>query len=121
MAHFLKHVTEETVALKKLLIPPEFVSKCGRVNLTNPVVLEPTVGDPLELEVELYEDTSGFWLRNGWQKFAYQYSLRKGHYLVFEYKSYSRFKLVMLGANGLDLEFPASRHFSGSGHEQKQQ
>ncbi|CAI0553968.1 unnamed protein product [Linum tenue] len=108
MVHFLKHLTEETLALKKLLIPPEFVSNCGKVNLTNPVVLEPTVGDVLEVEVELYEDASGFWLRNGWQELVVQYSLSHGHYLVFEYKSRSRFKLVMLGANGLNLEFPAS-------------
>ncbi|CAI0553970.1 unnamed protein product [Linum tenue] len=106
MTHFLKHLTEETIALKKLLIPPEFVGKCGRVNLTNPVFLEPTVGEALE--VELYEDATGFWLRNGWQELVAQYSLSHGHYLVFEYRSFSRFKLVMLGANGLELEFPAS-------------
>ncbi|CAL1400928.1 unnamed protein product [Linum trigynum] len=80
------------MALKKLLIPPEFVSNCGRANLTNPVVLEPTVGDPPQVEVELYEDARGFWLRNGWQEFADRNSLTHGHYLLFEYKSFSRTK-----------------------------
>ncbi|CAI0393513.1 unnamed protein product [Linum tenue] len=108
MAYFLKHLTEEIMALKKLLIPPEFISNCGRVNLTNPVVLEPTVGDPPEVELELYEDARGFWLRNGWQEFADRYSLTHGNYLLFEYKSFSRFKLVMFGANGVDVMCPAS-------------
>ncbi|CAI0554313.1 unnamed protein product [Linum tenue] len=109
MAYFLKHLTEETIALKRLLIPTEFVSKCGRLNLTNPVVLEPTIGNPPEVEVELYEDAMGFWLRNGWQEFADHYSLTHGHYLLFEYKSFSRFKIVILGANGVDVMCPASR------------
>ncbi|CAI0554642.1 unnamed protein product [Linum tenue] len=108
MAYFLKHLTEETMALKKLLIPPEFISNCGRANLTNPVVLEPTVGDPPQVEVELYEDARGFWLRNGWQEFADRNSLTHGHYVLFEYKSFSRFKLVMFGANGVDVMCPAS-------------
>ncbi|CAI0429451.1 unnamed protein product [Linum tenue] len=106
--HFLKQLTEETISHKRMLIPGEFVKKCGRENMTNPVVLEPTVGDPREREMELYEDGGGFWLRNGWQELVDHYKLSHGCYLLFEYKSYSRFKLLMLGTNGLDLELPAS-------------
>ncbi|CAI0429700.1 unnamed protein product [Linum tenue] len=106
--HFLKQLTEETISHKRMLIPGEFVKKFGRENLTNPVVLEPTVGDPREREMELYEDGGGFWLRNGWQELVDHYKLSHGCYLLFEYKSYSRFKLLMLGTNGLDLELPAS-------------
>ncbi|CAI0554287.1 unnamed protein product [Linum tenue] len=111
--HFLKQLTEDTIKHKRMLIPGEFLKKCGRENLTNPVVLEPTVGDPREREMELYEDGGGFWLRNGWQEFVDHYKLSHGCYLLFEYKSYSRFKLLMLGANGLDWEFPASSFVNG--------
>ncbi|CAI0429418.1 unnamed protein product [Linum tenue] len=108
MTYFLKQLNEDTFIHKRLLIPGEFVKKCGRRNLTNPVILEPIVGDPMEREMELYEDGSRFWVRNGWQELVDHYKLSHGCYLVFEYKSYSRFKLLMLGANGLDLEFPVS-------------
>ncbi|CAI0553938.1 unnamed protein product [Linum tenue] len=111
--HFLKQLTEDTIKHKRMLIPGEFLKKCGRENLSNPVVLEPTVGDPREREMELYEDGGGFWLRNGWQEFVDHYKLSHGCYLLFEYKSYSRFKLLMLGANGLDWEFPASSFVNG--------
>ncbi|CAL1408807.1 unnamed protein product [Linum trigynum] len=108
MTYFLKQLTEDSITHKRLLIPAEFVKKCGRENLTNPLVVEPTVGDPRERELELYEDGGVLWLRNGWQEFVDHYKLTHGCFLLFEYKSYSRFKLLMLGANGLELELPVS-------------
>ncbi|CAI0553942.1 unnamed protein product, partial [Linum tenue] len=108
MTYFLKQLTEDSITHERLLIPAEFVKKCGRENLTNPLVVEPTVGDPRERELELYEDGGVLWLRNGWQEFVDHYKLSHGCFLLFEYRSYSRFKLLMLGANGLELELPVS-------------
>ncbi|GMN66976.1 hypothetical protein TIFTF001_036037 [Ficus carica] len=104
--HFRKRLVPPTLLLNKLRIPKEFMKKYGRT-ISESVLIRVPTGKEFELELE--NDKNGdFWLKKGWSEFAKHHSLENEQTLLFRYKGCSEFDVVIIGTNGLEIDYPTN-------------
>ncbi|GMN70315.1 hypothetical protein TIFTF001_039359 [Ficus carica] len=56
--------------------------------------------------MDLIEYDGDVWFTNGWSEFAQHHSLKNGQLLFFKYAGLSQFDAVILGKNGLEIDYP---------------
>lgn len=86
----------------KLRLPLEFTQVYGH-NLPSRVSLE--VPNGLVWEVELIISNGEAWFHGGWQRFEEHYSLRVGHFLIFEYVGDSHFEVHIFDTTATEIEY----------------
>ncbi|CAN0862254.1 B3 domain-containing transcription factor VRN1 [Linum grandiflorum] len=118
--HFFKIIVEDTIRDKRLGIPIKFVKEHGE-SLCSPISLKLPGGTTWKINMsrEICSSTTDhihMWLCNEeWQKFAQHYSLKHGHWLVFQYEGGSLFTVAILDAlNGSEIQYPERLIISSS-------
>lgn len=72
--------------------------------LSNPVNLMLPNGDKCEVQWIKRDDDILF--QKGWKKFAHDYSLSDGHFLVFKYEGGSQFQVMIFNESALEINYP---------------
>lgn len=101
--HFLSRVSYNTLLDYKLRIPKEFMKKYGKT-LSNPVGIKVPNGTKWKIWLTKYD--GDVWSAKGWLEFAHYFSLENGQTLIFSYKGCSQFDVVIIGTNGLEIDYP---------------
>ena len=57
-------------------------------------------------EMDFIENDGDVWFTNGWSEFAQHHSLKNGQLLFFKDAGFSQFDVVILGKNGLEINYP---------------
>lgn len=57
-------------------------------------------------KVRLTKDQKGIWFDDGWQNFVDHYSINSGYFLVFGYRGFSNFSIVILDVSASEIEYP---------------
>ena len=80
--------------------------------LTNRVVLKLPCGSQWKLGLTKSSDGK-VWIDKGWPEFAKQYSIARGHLLVFRYEGNSQFYVVIFDTTTTEIDYPNSNlnHF----------
>ncbi|CAN6541756.1 unnamed protein product [Malus baccata var. baccata] len=94
-SHFFKAILEDTSSDRKL----KFVKKYGD-KLSNPVLLKLPNGSEWPVELK------SAWFDNGWPDFSEFYSLRCGHWLVFQYEGNSKFNVFIFDRSCTEIDYP---------------
>lgn len=84
-------------------IPKEFMKKYGKT-LSNPVGIKVPNGTKWKIWLTKYD--GDVWSAKGWLEFAHYFSLENGQTLIFSYKGCSQFDVVIIGTNGLEIDYP---------------
>ncbi|RHN67478.1 putative transcription factor B3-Domain family [Medicago truncatula] len=101
--HFFKIILQSN--LQRLKIPHKFTKKHG-VGLSNPVLIKPP--DGTKWKVYWKKIDGEIWFEKGWKYFTENYSLGHGSLVVFEYKGTSKFDVVILGRNAVEIDYDTS-------------
>ncbi|XP_038722811.1 B3 domain-containing protein REM16-like isoform X1 [Tripterygium wilfordii] len=107
--HFFKIILEDTIKAEKLGIPRKFVKNYGS-RLPNSVSLMVPTGAVWRVELLKHDDD--IWLQSGWTKFAKYFSLDYSHFLVFEYREYSQFHVLIFDKSVTEINYPCDRPVS---------
>ncbi|KAJ4843264.1 hypothetical protein Tsubulata_009867 [Turnera subulata] len=101
---FIKVISAELLAAKKLLIPSEFVLGKG-TSLANVVVLRVPGGE--EWQMEVLRCNGDVWFCNGWQEFAEFYSLKHGNFVFFNNQGNSQFSVAIVNETTcVEIKYP---------------
>lgn len=93
-------------------IPPKFVKLQGS-RLPEVVTLETPVG--FKRSIKLKRIGEEIWFHEGWSGFAEAHSIKEGHFLLFEYKENSSFRVIIFNVSACEIEYPLdSVHISDS-------
>ncbi|CAL1352149.1 unnamed protein product [Linum trigynum] len=114
--HFFKVIVEETLRDKKMMLPEKFVGEHGGT-LSSPVSINVPGGMTWQIQMSKARTrnagngrTKNIYLVNEtWKEFVTHYSLKHGHFLIFQYEGGSRFSVAIFdGTNGSEIEYPVS-------------
>jgi len=83
-------------------IPNNFTRRHG-VGLSNPVLIKPP--DGTKWKVYWKEINGEIWFEKGWKFFTQNYSLGHGCLVIFKYKGTSKFDVLILGQNALEIDY----------------
>ncbi|XP_068311756.1 B3 domain-containing transcription factor VRN1-like [Pyrus communis] len=101
--HFFKAILEDISSNRKLSIPKKFVKKYGD-KLSNPVLLKLPNGSEWPVELRRWDGKA--WFDNGRPDFSEFYSLRCGHWLVFQYEGNSKFNVFIFDRSCTEIDYP---------------
>ncbi|XP_057997156.1 B3 domain-containing transcription factor VRN1 isoform X2 [Hevea brasiliensis] len=101
--HFFKIILPSTIDEKKLRIPDKFVRKFGD-ELSD--VANFMVPNGCAWKVGLTKDQNGIWFDDGWHNFVEHYYIRNGYFLVFGYRGFSNFSVLILDVTACEIEYP---------------
>ncbi|CAN8258829.1 unnamed protein product [Cochlearia groenlandica] len=109
---FFKVVLPSTMQTNMLRIPTRFVKLQG-TKLSKVVTLETPVG--FKRNIKLKRIGEELWFQEGWSEFAEANSINKGHFLLFEYKGNSSFRVLIFDVTTSEIEYPLDEvHISDS-------
>ncbi|KAG7577803.1 B3 DNA binding domain [Arabidopsis thaliana x Arabidopsis arenosa] len=110
---FFKLVLPSTMKKNMMRIPPKFVKLQGS-RLPEVVTLETPVG--FKSSIKLKRIGEEIWFHEGWSEFAEAHSIEEGHFLLFEYKENSSFRVIIFNVSACEIEYPldAVHHISDS-------
>ena len=77
--------------------------------LTNRVVLKLPCGSQWKLGLTKSSDGK-VWIDKGWPEFSKQYSIARGHLLVFRYEGNSQFSVVIFDTTTTEIDYPFEKH-----------
>ncbi|RHN67480.1 putative transcription factor B3-Domain family [Medicago truncatula] len=86
-------------------IPNNFTRRYG-VGLTNPVLIK--APDGTKWKVYWKKINGEIWFEKGWKHFTENYSLQHGCLVVFKYKGTSKFDVLILGNNAVEIDYDSS-------------
>lgn len=72
--------------------------------LSNPVLLKLPNGSEWPVELRRWDGKA--WFDNGWPDFSEFYSLRCGHWLVFQYEGNSKFNVFIFDRSCTEIDYP---------------
>ncbi|MED6186832.1 hypothetical protein PIB30_070508 [Stylosanthes scabra] len=99
---FFKIILSKTLQDGNLL-PKSFTKKHGG-GVPNPVYLKPS--DGTEWKVHWTKHDGNILFEKGWKEFAANYSLDRGHLLMFEFNESSHVGVHICDMSGLEMELP---------------
>uniref|UniRef100_A0A7C8YPS8 TF-B3 domain-containing protein n=2 Tax=Opuntia streptacantha TaxID=393608 RepID=A0A7C8YPS8_OPUST len=102
---FFKLILSARLCLQKLEIPRKFVENHGEKLSDLVYLITPTKA---VWKVDVVRKDTRAWLQNGWAEFVKFYSICHGHFLVFRYKGYSHFEVVIFDMSASEIEYPTS-------------
>ncbi|CAN1138681.1 Putative B3 domain-containing protein Os03g0621600 [Linum perenne] len=109
---FFKIVVEESMQIKKLMVPKSFTRKYWRHAPTRATLALPGCKT---WEMEVFKDGDRcMWLRAGWDAFARFYSLVPGSLLHFTYLGGSTFFVRVYALNCMEIKYPLAVFDSSS-------
>ncbi|CAE5967785.1 unnamed protein product [Arabidopsis arenosa] len=109
---FFKLVLPSTMKKNMMRIPPKFVKLQGS-RLPEVVTLETPVG--FKRSIKLKRIGEEIWFHEGWSEFAEAHSIKEGHFLLFEYKKNSSFRVIIFNVSACEIEYPLDAvHISDS-------
>ncbi|AES70704.1 B3 domain-containing transcription factor VRN1 [Medicago truncatula] len=91
--------------LQRIQLPNKFTRKHG-VGLSNPVLIK--LPDGTGWKVYWKKINGEMWFEKGWKTFTENYSLEHGCLVMFEYKGTSKFDVVILGQNAVEIDYDSS-------------
>jgi len=86
-------------------IPNKFTRRYG-VGLSNPVLIK--APDGTKWKVYWKKINGEIWFEKGWNIFTGNYSLEQGCLVVFKYRGTSKFDVLILGQNGIEIDYDYS-------------
>ena len=86
-------------------IPNKFTRRHG-VGLSNPVLIKTPNGT--KWKVYWKKIDGEIWFEKGWKAFTENYSLQHGCLVVFTYRGTSKFDVLILGQNALEIDYDYS-------------
>ncbi|CAN1192198.1 B3 domain-containing transcription factor VRN1, partial [Linum perenne] len=122
--HFFKVIVEDTITNNKLELPNKFVKKHGG-DLSSPVSIKVPGGMTWEIDMMsrmekckrsrnggggVVTNKKSMWLCNEeWKRFARHYSLKHGHFMVFQYEGGSNFSVAIFHyIGGAEIRYPTT-------------
>lgn len=78
--------------------------KLQESQLPEVVTLETPVG--FKRSIKLNRASEEIWLDEGWSEFAEAHSISEGHFLLFEYKGNSSFRVMIFDVSACEIEYP---------------
>ncbi|CAN1299040.1 B3 domain-containing protein LOC_Os12g40080 [Linum perenne] len=109
---FFKIVLEESLQIKKLMLPKSFTRKYWRHAPTGATLALPGCKT---WEMEVFKDSARcMWLRAGWDAFARFYSLAPGSLLHFTYLGGSTFFVRVYALDCMEIKYPLAVFDSSS-------
>ncbi|KAF8085036.1 hypothetical protein N665_0685s0028 [Sinapis alba] len=112
---FFKVVLPSTMKRNMMMIPPRFVKLQGST-LSEVVTLETPVG--FRRSIKLKRIGEEIWLQGGWSEFAEAHSISEGHFLFFDYKGNSCFRVMIFNVSACEIDYPLDEvHISDSDDE----
>ncbi|BAB01692.1 unnamed protein product [Arabidopsis thaliana] len=100
---FFKLVLPSTMKDKMMKIPPRFVKLQGS-KLSEVVTLETPAG--FKRSIKLKRIGEEIWFHEGWSEFAEAHSIEEGHFLLFEYKENSSFRVIIFNVSACETKYP---------------
>ncbi|AEE82045.1 hypothetical protein [Arabidopsis thaliana] len=100
---FFKLVLPSTMKDKMMRIPPRFVKLQGS-KLSEVVTLVTPAG--YKRSIKLKRIGEEIWFHEGWSEFAEAHSIEEGHFLLFEYKKNSSFRVIIFNASACETNYP---------------
>ncbi|CAJ1977584.1 unnamed protein product [Sphenostylis stenocarpa] len=101
--NFFKIIIETNV--ERIKLPNKFTRRYGG-GLSNPVSLKSP--DIKEWVVHWTKENGDIWLEKGWKEFVENYSLVRGHLVLFKYAGTSNIDVLILDQSGLELDYSSS-------------
>ncbi|KAG7619273.1 DNA-binding pseudobarrel domain superfamily [Arabidopsis suecica] len=101
---FFKLVLPSTMKDKMMRIPPRFVKLQGSKLSSEVVTLETPAG--YKRSIKLKRIGEEIWFHEGWSEFAEAHSIEEGHFLLFEYKENSSFRVIIFNASACETNYP---------------
>ncbi|CAN1194129.1 B3 domain-containing transcription factor VRN1 [Linum perenne] len=106
--HFFKVIVEDTIKINKIELPKKFVKKHGG-GLSSPVSLKVPGGMMWQIDIIMSKDESMWLCNESWQKFVQHYSLKHGHFVVFQYDGGSHFSVAIFDFHlSTEILYPSS-------------
>ncbi|XP_050235059.1 uncharacterized protein LOC126683254 [Mercurialis annua] len=103
LPHFFKIILPRTITQKKLKIPTKFVRKFGD-ELSD--VANFILPNGYHCKVGLTRVQNEIWFDNGWHEFAEHHSICKEYLLVFRYRGFSNFSVLIFDVSSCEIEYP---------------
>lgn len=100
---FFKLVLPSTMKDKMMRIPPRFVKLQGS-KLSEVVTLVTPAG--YKRSIKLKRIGEEIWFHEGWSEFAEAHSIEEGHFLLFEYKENSSFRVIIFNVSACETKYP---------------
>ncbi|MED6123107.1 hypothetical protein PIB30_046138 [Stylosanthes scabra] len=100
---FFKIMLSKSLQQGILNLPKKFTRKYGD-SLSNPVFLKPPDGTEWKVDWTMHDAQILF--EDGWKEFVAYYSIKHGHFLMFEYYGNSQFGVQICDMSGLEIEYP---------------
>ncbi|CAA7052994.1 unnamed protein product [Microthlaspi erraticum] len=100
---FFKLVLPSTVKSNMMRIPTRFSNLLG-AQLSDIVTFETPVGFKRSIKLKRINDE--IWFAEGWSEFAEAHSISEGHFLLFEYKGNSSFRVMIFDVSACEIEYP---------------
>lgn len=79
--------------------------KLQESQLPEVVTLETPVGFKRSIKLKRVVSEE-IWLDEGWSEFAEAHSISEGHFLLFEYKGNSSFRVMIFDVSACEIEYP---------------
>lgn len=77
------------------------------------VTLETPVG--FKRSIKLKRIGQEIWFHEGWSEFAEAHSIKEGHFLLFQYKENSSFRVIIFNVSACEIKYPLDAvHISDS-------
>ncbi|MED6197726.1 hypothetical protein PIB30_059445 [Stylosanthes scabra] len=100
---FFKIILSKSLQQGILKLPKKFTRKYGD-SLSKPVFLKPPDGTEWKVDWTMHDAQVLF--QDGWREFVAYYSIKHGHFLMFEYNGNSHFGVQICDMSGLEIEYP---------------
>ncbi|MED6186831.1 hypothetical protein PIB30_070507 [Stylosanthes scabra] len=100
---FFKIMLSKSLQQGILRLPKKFTRKYGD-SLSKPVFLKPPDGTEWKVDWTMHDAQILF--QDGWKEFVAYYSIKHGHFLMFEYNGNSQFGVIICDMSGLEIEYP---------------
>ncbi|XP_020534852.1 B3 domain-containing transcription factor VRN1-like [Jatropha curcas] len=100
---FFKIILPSIIQEKKMRIPDKFVRKFGD-ELSEVVTF--IIPNGLDWKVGLTRAESDIWFDDGWHDFVQHNSICTGYFLVFGYKGFSNFSILIFDKTACEIKYP---------------
>ncbi|XP_031283878.1 B3 domain-containing transcription factor VRN1-like [Pistacia vera] len=99
--HFFKVILPNNLAVKKLGIPGNFVSRFAD-ELSAVAKLSIPNGHDWQVTI----DGKNIWFQDGWHDFVQYYSVSTGYFLVFKHAKNSTFEVLIFDKTACEIQYP---------------
>ncbi|XP_050230720.1 B3 domain-containing protein At4g01580-like isoform X2 [Mercurialis annua] len=98
---FFKIILPCTLTDKKLMIPPKFARRFGD-ELSD--VANFILADGSNWKVAMQKDQNDIWFDDGWHDFVEHHSIDIGYFVIFAYRGFSNFSVVIFDRTACEIE-----------------